>query len=82
MWKRVVWSDESKFNIFNSDRKTYIRRRGSEKFNKDHTGMLLRVDTTTNADRYLQVLEDGMIPSAWAARLLDFIFMHDNTPCH
>ena len=104
MWKRVVWSDESKFNIFKSDGRTYIRRRKSEEFNEDcvvgtvkhgggsvmvwgcicgdQTGMLLRVDTTMNAHRYLQVLEDGMIPSAWAARGLDFIFMHDNAPCH
>ena len=104
MWKRVVWSDESKFNIFKSDGRTYIRRRKSEEFNEDcvigtlkhgggsvmvwgcicgdQRGMLLRVDTTMNAHRYLQVLEDGMIPSAWAARGLDFIFMHDNAPCH
>lgn len=35
MWKRVVWSDESKFNIFKSDGRTYIRRRKSEEFNED-----------------------------------------------
>ena len=36
MWKGVVWSDESKFNILKSDGlRTCIRRRGSENFDKD-----------------------------------------------
>ena len=29
-WRKVVWSDESKFNIFNSDGRTYVRRRVGE----------------------------------------------------
>ena len=34
MWKKVVWSDESKFNLFHSDVRTYIRRRLSEELNE------------------------------------------------
>ena len=30
-----MWSDESKFNIFKSDGRTYIRRTKSEEFNED-----------------------------------------------
>ena len=25
-WNRVLWSDEAKFNLFQSDGKTYVRR--------------------------------------------------------
>ena len=35
MWKKVVWSDDSKFYFFHSDGRTYIRRRLSEEFNED-----------------------------------------------
>ena len=31
-WKNVVWSDESKFNLFNSDGKVMVRRTPSEEF--------------------------------------------------
>ena len=104
MWNRVVWSDESKFNIFHSDGRTYVRRRVSEEFAEgcvvgtvkhgggsvmiwgcicgSETGMMLRVETTMDMFKYIRVLEDGMIPSAWAMRGLDYIFMHDNAPCH
>ena len=33
-WNSVVWSDESKFNIFQSDGRTYVRRRKSEEFDE------------------------------------------------
>jgi transposase len=32
-WARVLWSDESKFQRFGSDGKTYVRRRPGEEFN-------------------------------------------------
>ncbi len=104
MWRKVVWSDESKFNIFQSDGRTYIRRRESEEFRRecvvgtvkhgggsvmvwgcicgDEKGMMLRVETTMDRFKYMDILEDGMIPSAWSMRGLDYVFMHDNAPCH
>ena len=30
----IVWSDESKFNLFHSDGRTYVRRRTSEEFDE------------------------------------------------
>lgn len=32
-WKKVLWSDESKFNLFNDDGKGYIRRPKNERYN-------------------------------------------------
>ena len=34
-WKNVLWSDESKFEVFGTKRKIYVRRRKNEKFLKD-----------------------------------------------
>jgi transposase len=34
-WYRVVFSDESKFNLFGSDGKTTVRRRSGERFRED-----------------------------------------------
>ena len=34
-WKRVLWTDESKFEVFGSHRRVYVRRRDTEKFHKD-----------------------------------------------
>lgn len=31
-WMKVLWTDESKFEIFNSKRKQYVRRRMDEKY--------------------------------------------------
>ena len=31
---RIVWSDESKFNLFHSDGQTYVRHRTSEEFDE------------------------------------------------
>ena len=31
-WHKVVWSDESKFNVFGSDGRVYIRRRVGEDY--------------------------------------------------
>ena len=35
MWKKVVWFDKSKFNLFHSDGQTYIQHILSEEFNED-----------------------------------------------
>ena len=37
-WQKVLWSDESSFEIFDSHRRVYVRRRDSEKFNEECIG--------------------------------------------
>ena len=34
-WNKVIWSDESKFNLFGSDGRVYIRRRIGADFHPD-----------------------------------------------
>jgi transposase len=34
-WKRVLWSDEKKFELFNSKRRTYCRKKTGEQFRND-----------------------------------------------
>lgn len=34
-WKKVLWSDESKFEIFGNKRKIYVRRKVNERFSKN-----------------------------------------------
>lgn len=36
-WKRILWSDESKFNMFGSDGKRYVRRPVNAAFNPRYT---------------------------------------------
>ena len=33
-WMKIVWSDESKFNLFHSNGRTYVRHRTSEEFDE------------------------------------------------
>lgn len=35
MWKTVLWTDESKFQIFGSNRRVYVRRRRGERMRED-----------------------------------------------
>ena len=34
-WQKVLWSDESKFEIFGSNRRQYVRRRAGERYNSE-----------------------------------------------
>jgi transposase len=34
-WNKVLWTDEKKFELFNTKRRTYCRRRTNEKFRED-----------------------------------------------
>ena len=103
-WKRVLWSDESKFNLFHSDGRTYVRRRVSEEFSDNcvvptikhgggsvmiwgcfcgsDIGLMTEVNGRMNSQQYCEILSNHMIPSAWSARGLDYIFQQDNASCH
>ena len=36
-WKKVLWSDESKFNLWNNDGVGYVRRPVNQRFNPKYT---------------------------------------------
>lgn len=87
-WENVLWSDESSFDIFNSAKRVFVRRRPNEKLRNDcvlptvkfgggkvmvwgcmsshGVAILKRVDGHLNANGYMTILQDCMLPSAGA----------------
>ena len=45
-------------------------------------GMLVQVTGRMEKFQYLEILKNAMLPFAWATHGLDYVFMHDNAPCH
>lgn len=48
------------------------------------TGLLHMIDGTVNADRYIEILQDKLVPSTPNLRTADgdFIFQQDEATCH
>ena len=51
-------------------------------FSAHGPGILCHVKGIMNAVKYLEILQNNMIPSAHADIRLNFIFMHENDPKH
>ena len=104
-WSRVLWTDESKFNLVGSDGAVYVRRRPGEALADSCTrktvkhgggnimiwgamsakgrGRLYKVDGKLNAQQYLGILQNVMLPSMQDAfGDAGGIFMQDNDPKH
>ncbi len=103
-WRRVVWSDESRFCFFRSDGKGYVRRPRDMSLNPRYTkptvkhagggimvwgcfsragvGDLVLVEGSMDQVKYLEVLEEHMLPSAHRLVGANFIYQQDNAPCH
>ncbi len=96
-WKTVLWSDESKFDIFigNHGRRVLqakeegdlpmCHQRSVQKpaslmvwgcISADSMGSLHDLEGTMNAERYIKVLEQHMLPSRWS------VFQQDNAKPH
>ena len=49
----------------------------------DETGMMVKVTGNMNSEKYCELLGNVvLVPSAWSIRGLDYMFQHDNAPCH
>ncbi len=103
-WKRVLWSDESKFDILVGNRGwgvLWAKEEGDHPACYQHSvqrlaslmvwgyisaygmGSLLVLEGTMNAERYIKVLEQHMLPSRW--RLFQgrpCVFQQDNAKAH
>ena len=103
-WDRVLWSDESRFQLFQSDGQVYVRRAVGEEFHEScvvpsvkhggsgimvwgcmgSTGLgdLTWVTENINADVYVNILRDHMLPSAHRLIGPEFLYQHDNARAH
>ncbi len=85
-WKSVLWSDESKFDILvgNGRPSSVSSAFGSKASISDGMGVhkcngmgsLHVLEGTMNAERYIKVLEQHMLPSRWC------VFQQDNAKPH
>src|SRR6185436_7383414 len=102
-WDSIIWSDESRFEIFNNDSKNWVWRKKDEKYQVDclkptvknsegvmvwgcfcnnRIGPLVLIDGTLNSDRYIELLEEQLIPFLNNLGKENHIFQDDNAPCH
>ncbi|KAK3544418.1 hypothetical protein QTP86_011156 [Hemibagrus guttatus] len=86
-WNHVLWSDETKINLFGSDGVKRVWWQPGEEY-KDkcvlptvkHSGGSVMVPWgTMNANMYCDILKQSMIPSLWRLGHMA-VFQHDNDP--
>lgn len=105
-FKRIVYSDESKFNLYGPDGNHWCWREPGQEFNPRHVAMqekhggghvmvwgcmtrfgfgrLVRIEGKMNAEKYVAVLEEGLLPTLEDHFLSpsDIIFQQDNDRKH
>ena len=102
-WNKIVWSDESRFELFNNDSQNWVWRKKDEKYRVDclkptvkgsigimvwgcfcnnRLGPLVLVEGTLNSERYIELLQEYLLPFLNDLGIEDHIFQDDNAPCH
>src|ERR687896_167699 len=102
-WEKIIWSDESRFELFNNDSRNWVWRRSNERFDIDclkptvknsigvmvwgcfcnnRIGPLVIVEGTLNSDRYIELLEEHLLPFLNNLNIENCIFQDDNASCH
>lgn len=104
-WKTVLWSDESRYTLFQSDGRAWVWRMPGERllpecivptlkfggggvlvwgcFSWYGLGPLHVVSGKLNADAYMNILDNQVIPTLWQFYGMDeCYFQDDNAPCH
>lgn len=104
--RRIVYSDESKFNLYGPDGNCWCWREPGQELNPRHVvmqerhwgghvivwgcmtrfgfGRLLRIEGKMNTEKYVSVLEEGLLPTLEDHFLSpsDIIFQQDNDRKH
>jgi transposase len=102
-WNNIIWSDESRFELFNNDSQNWVWRRKDEKYKVDclkptvkssigvmvwgcfcnnRLGPLVLIEGTLNSDRYIDLLQEYLLPFLNDLGIENHIFQDDNAPCH
>jgi transposase len=105
-WKDVIWSDECKFALTNTNNREYYWKRRSDPLQDAHVkktlkfgggsimawacitskgvGRIVRINGIMNAEKYIDILEEGLIGTMEDHELLpsSSLFMQDNDPKH
>jgi DDE superfamily endonuclease len=105
-WKTVIWSDECKFALTNTNHREFYWKRRSDPLKDSHVkqtlkfggksimawacitskgvGKLVRIDGIMTAEKYIKILEEGLIGTLedHELSLSSSLFMHDNDPKH
>ena len=102
-WEKIIWSDESRYELFNNDSRNWVWRKKDERFKIDclkptvknsigimvwgcfcnnKLGPLVLIEGTLNSDRYIELLEEYLLPFLNNLDVENHIFQDDNAPCH
>jgi len=103
-WNNIIWSDESKFNLYHSDRRQRVWRMPKEKYDADcllptfkhggggvmvwgcfvnnQPGPLVIIEGKITGRKYIELLENYLLPFMNELGTGLNIFQDDNAPVH
>ncbi|MBN3275160.1 TCB1 transposase, partial [Polyodon spathula] len=92
IWKKVLWSDETKIELYGHQGKCYVWRKPNTShhpentmgcFSSAGTGKLVRIEGMMDGAKYREILEENLFQSSRDLRLgRRFTFQQDNDPKH
>ena len=93
-WRRVLWSDASRFSIWQSDGRVWFSGLPGERYLSDCIVLSVKYDGggimmwgcfsgTVKASAYQEILDNFMLPTLWKQfGDAHFLFQHDCAPVH
>ncbi|GES85657.1 IS630 family transposase [Rhizophagus clarus] len=83
-WSKVVWSDESKFQIFGLDEHQYCWKKLGELLKNTHVKPTVKIDGGLDAELYCQILDEDLMETLqyYELNVSDIVFQQDNDLKH